>query len=115
MIFKNSFTPRVSKKAKNNQNLKVYTVSKEFGLIQSDDFRDRKLYSEDTKNYTIIQKGEFAYNPARLNIGSLGWLKDEIGMVSPMYIVFKIDESKITQQYLFHYLKLSTTLKKLHR
>ncbi|EPH6190466.1 restriction endonuclease subunit S [Campylobacter upsaliensis] len=104
---------RVRRKVKNLNNVNVYSVSSSQGLILSTDFRDRKLYSEDISNYTLIQKGEFAYNPARLNIGSIAFLTDEVGAVSPMYVVFKIDEKSLNQKFLFYFLKSPTTLRKI--
>ncbi|MBT0783258.1 restriction endonuclease subunit S [Campylobacter upsaliensis] len=104
---------RVRRKVKNLNNVNVYSVSNSQGLILSTDFRDRKLYSEDISNYTLIQKGEFAYNPARLNIGSIAFLTDEVGAVSPMYVVFKIDEKSLNQKFLFYFLKSPTTLRKI--
>lgn len=85
---------RVREKGKNNEDIKtVYSVSNTRGLVNAEDFRDNTIHSEDTSNYTIVRKGMFAYNPARLNIGSIAYLTTDIaGLVSPMYVVFDIDE-----------------------
>lgn len=91
----------------------VYTVSKDFGIISSLDYwmknnEDGKYtnYSEDISNYNIIRKNMFAYNPSRLNIGSIDCLFDKPeGVLSPMYVIFRINESVISPEYLLYYLK----------
>ena len=60
-------------------------------------------------NYKIVNKRDFAYNPSRLNIGSIALRSDESCIVSPMYVVFDIiDESKLLPEYLFLWFKRST-------
>lgn len=59
-----------------------------------------------TNNYKIVRKGEFAYNPSRLNIGSIALQMIDDCIVSPMYIVFKILEpSVLLPEYLFLWFK----------
>ena len=58
-------------------------------LIPSDDFFSKRVYSKDIKNYLLVRQWDFAYNPSRINIGSIGLNKnDSIGAVSPVYVVF---------------------------
>ncbi|MCL1998126.1 MAG: restriction endonuclease subunit S [Turicibacter sp.] len=99
----NDLIIRMNKKVKNNQNLyPVLTVSNTKGLIKSSEYREHDLASADISNYTIVEPGYFAYNPARLNIGSISWQKENwSGCVSPMYAVFDINTSKILHQYLW--------------
>lgn len=107
-----SIIKRIRDKVK-KQDVKVYSVSNTLGLIKSAQMRDRQIHSKEIANYTIVRRGQFAYNPARLNIGSFAYLKDEIGAVSPMYVVFSIDETKILQQFLFYYVKSPRILQKI--
>ena len=102
-----SLISRERTKGRKNPSIKtVYSVSNTLGLVKAEDFRDNVIYSEDTSNYTIVEQGMFAYNPARLNIGSLAWLKtDQPGLVSPMYVVFSINKARITPEFLFLHLK----------
>jgi type I restriction enzyme, S subunit len=52
-------------------------------------------------NYKIVKKGQFAYNPSRLNIGSIALRKDETCIVSPMYVVFEVsNEEELIPEYL---------------
>lgn len=75
---------------KNNEIKDIYSVNNKDGFIlQSDQFKDRIVASEDTTNYKIIKKDYFAYNPARINVGSIARMKyKKIGIISPMYICF---------------------------
>ena len=83
----------------------VYSVTKEKGIVKSDDLHDFSIYSNDLSNYSILRKNQYAYNPARLNIGSIAQLKsDEIGLVSPMYIVFELNHNRIDFEYFEHLL-----------
>ena len=98
---------RVRNKGGKNPTIKtVYSVSNTLGLVKAEDFRENAIYSEDTSNYIVIEQGMFAYNPARLNIGSLAWLQtNQSGLVSPMYVVFSIDQTKVLPEFLFLHLK----------
>ena len=69
-------------------------------IIQNEQFN--KEIAKNTKGkYKKIKKDYFVYNPSRINIGSIGVMEDEIGCVSPIYVVFKcIEEYKIYLQQL---------------
>ena len=75
----------------------VYSVSNKEGFIlQSEQFKDRTVASEDTQNYKIVEKNDFAYNPARINVGSIARMKQDVkGIISPMYICFRGNEKII--------------------
>lgn len=61
-------------------------------LQPSDDFFTKRVYSKDTSKYITVKEGSFAYNPARINIGSIGINDLGItGCVSPVYVVFDVD------------------------
>ncbi len=84
----------------------VYSVSNKEGFIlQSEQFKDRTVASEDTQNYKIVEKNDFAYNPARINVGSIARMKQDVkGIISPMYICFRGNE-KIIPEYLEYFFK----------
>ena len=92
----------------NDENYNVYSVSNKDGFIlQTEQFKDRIVASEDTKNYKVVEKDDFAYNPARINVGSIARMKkDTKGIISPMYICFKCNE-KILPEYLEHFFESS--------
>lgn len=81
--------------SKRNKLLKeslVLSISNKYGFItQADQFENHVVASKDLSNYKLVYKGDFAYNPSRINVGSIASLKKyESGIVSPMYIVFSI-------------------------
>ena len=86
---------QISKRNKNNAIQNVLSVSNRQGFIkQSDQFENRNVASEDTSNYKIVEKNDFAFNPARINVGSIARLTTfEKGIISPMYICFRTQEN----------------------
>lgn len=61
--------------------------------------------SEDLSNYLILKENQFAYNPYRVNVGSIGLAKKEfLGLVSPAYVVFETKKG-LDKDFLFYYLK----------
>lgn len=89
---------------KNNEIKDIYSVNNKDGFIlQSDQFKDRIVASEDTTNYKIIKKDYFAYNPARINVGSIARMKyKKIGIISPMYICFEC-KNNVLPEYLEYF------------
>ena len=53
-------------------------------------------------NYKIVRRGDFAYNPSRLNIGSIALRSAQDCIVSPMYVVFSITKPKALLLSLIH-------------
>ena len=95
---------QVSKRNNSMSIDKVLSVSNKLGFInQSEQFEDRIVASEDTSNYKIVYKDDFAYNPARINVGSIARLKHfNKGIVSPMYICFRVKQG-IVLDYLEYF------------
>jgi type I restriction enzyme, S subunit len=70
------------------RNISVLSAVSSGKLVKSDDHFTKRVYSKDTKNYLAVTQWDFAYNPSRINIGSVGMLEENIfGGVSPVYIV----------------------------
>lgn len=96
----------LQKSTRNSKNeiREIYSVSNKDGFIlQSEHFKDRMVASEDTTNYKIVDKDDFAYNPARINVGSIARMKkEEKGIISPMYICFRCNK-KILPEYLEYF------------
>ena len=95
-----------NKRNKNNEDISVLSISNKLGFIsQEEQFEDRIIASSDTKNYKIVEKGDFAYNPARINVGSIARLTNfDKGIISPMYIVFKTDSTTINPVFFENYI-----------
>ena len=80
---------RVKEKLKDKK-LRVLTAINIGELVYSDEYFNKQVYSKNISNYIKVSKFDFAYNPSRINIGSIGInKKEEEGAVSPAYIVFK--------------------------
>lgn len=55
------------------------------------------------ERYKVVRSGAFAYNPMRLNIGSIAMSSfDADILVSPDYVVFECDERQLLPDYLNH-------------
>ena len=95
---------QISKRNKNNAIQNVLSVSNRQGFIkQSEQFENRNVASEDTSNYKIVEQNDFAFNPARINVGSIARLTTfEKGIVSPMYICFRTQEN-VAPEYIDYF------------
>jgi len=84
----------------------MYSVTNNRGFIpQSEQFEDREMVSSDIKSYKIITKGDFAYNPARINVGSIAkYNGDNDCMISSLYVAFRAKE-QINAEWLMQLLK----------
>lgn len=81
----------------------VYSVTNSKGFCQ--EFFGKNVASEDTSNYKVVPKGCFAYNPSRINVGSVACQnKEDYVSVSPLYVVFSVS-SNLRQDYLLYYIK----------
>lgn len=95
------------KKNKDNLLLKSYSISNEYGFIpQNEQFENGGIMATANKSmYYIVTPNTFAYNPARINVGSLGYYngKDNV-IISSLYEVFKTIE-QINDIYLLYWFK----------
>lgn len=77
----------------------VYGVDSKVGLT-----REPKYSAENQTRYKTIEPGMFAYNPMRLNIGSIGLCRSSYvkGLVSPDYVVFGCDQEVLLPEFLYY-------------
>jgi type I restriction enzyme S subunit len=82
---------QISFRNRKSDSLIVLSVNNQLGFIeQTEQFENRMVASQDTSNYKIVSLDDFAYNPARINVGSIARLKRaKKGIVSPMYVCFR--------------------------
>ena len=99
-------TVNFSKRNKDEIEYPMYSVTNNRGFIpQSEQFEDREMVSSDIKSYKIITKGDFAYNPARINVGSIAkYNGDNDCMISSLYVAFRAKE-QINAEWLMQLLK----------
>lgn len=90
-------TSVVNRRNKSNRSLPIYSINNATGFIpQSQQFAgmDSEARGYDISAYKIIGKHNFAYNPARINVGSIGYsgeLKDIL--ISSLYVCFKTTDN----------------------
>ena len=105
------YIKEISNRNSNLQVKKVLSVTNSKGFINQSEQFGRELASSDISNYKIVSKGQFAYNPSRVNVGSIDLLQDsEIGILSPMYIVFETKEDYLLSKFLYYHLKSNSFL-----
>ena len=82
--------------------LRVYGVDRTDGLTP-----DAKYASKNLGRYKVLKPAMFAYNPMRLNIGSIAYCteKHRVGLVSPDYVVFGCRKDKLDPGYFRYYIK----------
>lgn len=72
-----------------NENAIVLSAISSGELIRSEEYFSKQVYSKNIEKYLKVYPLDFAYNPSRINIGSIGLHKENfIGAVSPVYEVF---------------------------
>ena len=100
---RNYETKQLSDVTTNNRNkidqskeYKVLSAVNTGNLVLSDDYFDKQVYSKDIGKYLNVNKYDFAYNPARINIGSIGLNTFDFNCcVSPVYVTFSVDKDYI--------------------
>ena len=116
MVSLSELIKQCSERNHSGMDLQVLSVSNKHGFIaQSEQFEDREVASDDTSNYKVVKKDMFAYNPARINVGSIALYEmDNNGIVSPMYVCFTT-KSKLSPNYLKHYFTSQAFRYEMHK
>jgi type I restriction enzyme S subunit len=88
-------------------NNNVLTISAQYGLINQFEFFDKEIASEDKSNYYLLMQNEFAYNKSYSTNYPFGAIKKltryDMGIVSPLYICFRIVGNEVSTEYMEHY------------
>ena len=83
---------------------RVLSVTNSRGFVSQEEYFEGTVHSANISNYKVVRKNQFAYNPSRVNVGSIDILKAyEYGALSPMYIVFEVDTTKLLPDYFKYY------------
>ena len=85
----------------------VYSVTNTQGFVkQEEQFGKGIIAGNDRTNYKVVRDGTWAYNPARINVGSICRFKNKLGLVSPMYVCFRLKTENLEDAiYLDYFLK----------
>lgn len=90
---------KVTSKNKSNEQLPVLTNSATEGVVNQQDYFDREIVTrENLTNYHIIELNDFVYNPrvsVAAPVGPISRNKIGIGIMSPLYTIFKFKEGNI--------------------
>ncbi|MEX1549955.1 restriction endonuclease subunit S [Enterococcus sp. C50] len=103
---------------KNSQGLDfpAYSVSNKVGLIaQTDQFDGSRLDDLEKTSYKFVEPKEFAYNPARINVGSIAFnnLNKKV-IVSSLYVVVKMSDD-LDNEFILQYIKSPIFIKEVRR
>ncbi|MGX7288968.1 restriction endonuclease subunit S [Enterococcus devriesei] len=103
---------------KNSQGLDfpAYSVSNKVGLIaQTDQFDGSRLDDLEKSSYKFVEPNEFAYNPARINVGSIAFNNlDKTVIVSSLYVVVKMSDD-LDNEFILQYIKSPIFIKEVRR
>lgn len=105
----------VSIRAGSNHSVPVLSVTKHNGFVKSSTYFKKRIFSEDTSGYKLVERGQFAYSTIHLDEGAIGYLdKFDAGVISPMYKVFrlKVPETVVHPLFLFRILKSNALMDK---
>lgn len=98
-----NFVTEYSVRNKNNADIPVYSVTNSQGFCR--EYFGKEVASKDKTTYKIVPYGYFAYNPSRINVGSVDWQRCETQViVSPLYNVFSVSD-ELDSQFLYYFLK----------
>jgi len=92
------------RRAGNETALPIYSVTKHAGFVPSLEYFKKQVFSRDVEGYKLVERGDFAYATIHLDEGSIG-IAPERALISPMYTVFRVDETRVEPGYLIRFLK----------
>ncbi|MBU1071499.1 restriction endonuclease subunit S [Patescibacteria group bacterium] len=95
----------VSSRNRNLEISQVLSVTNKKGFTLPGENFSRTIASKDLSNYKIVRSGQFAFNPSRINVGSLARLDNfKLGLLSPMYIVFDVHKDFLISDFLLYWI-----------
>lgn len=112
-------TERVTRKNQDLVSELPLTISAQYGLIDQNEFFEKRVASKDVSGYYLIKNGEFAYNKSTSSDAPWGAIKRldryENGVLSTLYIVFAIkDNVPIDSDFLVSYYSTNLWHKGIH-
>jgi len=92
---------RVNRKNEDLKSDRVLTISAQYGLIDQNDFFNRRIASNSIQGYFLMESGEFAYNKSYSSEYPVGAVKRlklyDLGVLSTLYILFSIDDESLAE------------------
>ena len=101
-------TERITRKNQDLESELPLTISAQYGLIDQNEFFDKRIASKDVSGYYLVRRGEFAYNKSTSSDAPWGAVKRldryDKGVLSTLYIVFGLkDNENIDSDFLVSY------------
>ncbi|MEK4184609.1 restriction endonuclease subunit S [Bacillus sp. FSL K6-1145] len=110
------FISKAGKKNSSGKDYISYSVNNKLGLVrQGEQFEGSRLDNLDKTAYKLVNPNEFAYNPARINVGSIGF--NNLGstvIVSSLYVVLKMS-GEINNEYILQFIKSKNFIKEVKK
>lgn len=73
----------------------VLSVTEKRGIVPQSEVFNKRVATDDTSKYKVLQPFDIAWNPYLLWTGAIGqWLGDRAGVTSPVYPVFRAREGQ---------------------
>ena len=95
----------ISQKSERNKQClvsNVLSINNHAGFISQSEQFGKTVASSDLSNYKIVEFNNIAYNPSRINVGSIAIYKSlDKGIVSPMYTVFKTEKGLMSDYFMY--------------
>jgi len=90
---------------KSNTISRVLSVTNHSGFVLPEEQFSKRVASKNVTNYKVVRKGQFGYNPSRINVGSFARLDFyDVGLLSPMYVIFSVNESQLNSDYFMNWM-----------
>lgn len=85
----------------------VLTISAQHGLISQTEYFKKIVASDDVRGYTLLRRGDFAYNKSYSDGYPFGAFKPleryDQGIVSSLYICFRLSSARHDHDFVRHY------------
>ena len=99
---------------KSNSIERVLSVTNHSGFVLPEDQFSKRVASDDVSNYKVVKRGQYGYNPSRLNVGSFARLDSyEAGLLSPMYVVFSVNEKLLSSDYFMNWMSSNEAMQRI--
>ncbi|WP_180100971.1 restriction endonuclease subunit S [Acinetobacter sp. YH12151] len=95
-------------KQRNKDNLisRVLSVTNHSGFVLPENQFSKRIASDEVSHYKVVRKGQYGYNPSRINVGSFARLDQfENGLLSPMYVVFSITSPSLDSDFFLYWMQ----------
>ena len=91
---------------KDNSISRVLSVTNHSGFVLPENQFSKRIASDEVSHYKVVRKGQYGYNPSRINVGSFARLDQfSEGLLSPMYIVFSIDSVELDSDFFLYWMQ----------